>query len=108
MEAKQAAYGGGIGGPPGRSTRPMRPAPYERPDRHGGGGYGGGMRGSGYDSYSAPKDRFGGGGGASGPGGRFRGMSYYSVYQLNILTSLHEFHTGLAGAFYVQVSFAAQ
>ena len=95
MEAKQAGYGsggGGGGGPPGRS-RPMRPAPYERPER-----YGGGQRGSGYDPYASPRERFsadrfggdrfggdrfggerfGGGLGSGGSGGRFKGMSVFT------------------------------
>ena len=69
MEARHSKH---FGGPPsgGRSSRPMRPAPYERPDRYG-------PRES-YDSHPAPRERFsdrfgsGGGGGGMG-GGRFKG-----------------------------------
>lgn len=70
-EARQAGYGTSAGAPPGRS-RPMRPAPYERPDRYG--GYGGPRGGSYPDPYAAPRDRFSGGGGSMGGGGRFKGM----------------------------------
>lgn len=72
MEAKQAAYGGMPGGPPGRN-RPMRPAPYERPDRYGG------PRVGSYDSYPPQRERFSGErfgngvGGGGGGAGRFKG-----------------------------------
>jgi len=71
MEARQAAVGGNAGGPPGRS-RPMRPAPYERPERFGGS--------RGQDSYFPPRERYGGGGSSGGHGaggGRFRGKVSY-------------------------------
>ena len=78
MEVRQQSgggYGPPSGGPPGGrdGRRPMRPGPYERPDRYGGGGggYGGGGRGGGYDPYSGGpnRDRYGGG----PPAGRFKG-----------------------------------
>lgn len=65
MEARQATMPMSSGGPPGR--RPMRPAPYDRSDRYGG------PRGSGYDPYSSPRDRF-----IGGSGGRFRGQQLIS------------------------------
>lgn len=63
----------------GGGRRPVRPAPYDRSDRYSYGARGDGG-GGGYDSYSAPRERFGGPGG--GRGGRFRGESILAKIQV--------------------------
>lgn len=71
MEARQAGYPGPSGGapPPLAARRPMRPAPYDRPDRYAGPRGGGGSAiAAGYDSYASPRDRY-----STASAGRFKG-----------------------------------